>query len=250
MMSEKQIFLLIAIMGLVIFVLLKLFYIEGFIVESTDPNASSDPNASPDPNAVPTCQPIIMKSDWWLTEPPKQIVSYISGVRFPVISIQPSKGLRSSFQIPYIRAGDASSSGCIVVLTDGTYTTRMCNADSSEQRWRIIRIDSSERFSQLIAAGAEFYSGGHSNTILPQGIDYGFFMVISEKDPSMVLASNGGNITVQRIGNFTSQFWDITKDVGSASIAIYDSAENTSFAPNYISASNAAIHPLPAAVTA
>lgn len=234
MMSEKQIFLLIAIIGLVIFFLLKLIYIEGF----TDPNPTTETTPTSGAITEQTCQPVISNRDWWLNESPKQIVSYISGVRFPVIAIQPTKGLNSSFQIPYIKAGESESSGCIVVLNDGTYTTRMCNADSSEQRWRIVQINNSETFSLLLKKGAEYYSGSHTNTILPQGIDYGFFMVVSEKDPSMVLASNGGNITVQRIGNFTAQFWDITKDVGTASIAIYSTVENTGLAPNYSSSSS------------
>ncbi len=225
-MSEKQIFLLIALVALVIFILLKLFYVEGFTVAPTT-NPTTNPTI---PSGCPTINAV-----WWQSEPPKQIVSFISGVRFPVHAIQPSKGINSSFQVPYIKTGDAEASGCIVVLNDGTYTTRMCNVDSSEQRWRIVRINNANDFAQLLSAGAQYYSSGNINTILPQGINFGFFMVLSEKDPSMALASNGGNITVQRIGNYTSQFWDITKDLGTASIAIYNTVDNTAFSQNYIS---------------
>ena len=238
-MSEKQVFLFICIVGLVLFVILKLFYVEGFdvlpdLTNTTSPSDVPIPSDTPIPSGCPVVSSTIAPN-WWDVEPPKQIVSYITGVRFPVHSIQPAKAINSSFQVPYIKAGEVDASGCIVVLNDGTYTTRMCNIDSAEQRWKIVRVTNPDVFNQLLQSGLSYYSGNHVTTILPQGIDYGFFMIISEKDPSMVLASNGGNLSVQRIGNFTSQFWDITKDLGTASIAIYGNNTGSSFGSNYSS---------------
>lgn len=217
-MSEKQLFLVIAIVCLIGFIIFKLFNIEGF----TDPTPTV-------PAGCPTQSP-----NWWDTEPPKQVVSYITGVRFPVTAIQPNKGIKSPYQIPFIKSGNTEASGCIVVLDSGTYTTKMCNVDSSEQRWNIIQVNDETTFENLIKKGREYYSGIRAQLDLPQGIQYGFFMIISEKDPSMALSSNGGNLTVQRIGNYSSQFWDITKDVGSANIVVYDVNENTTFSSNYV----------------
>ncbi len=218
-MSEKQLFLVIAIVCLIGFIIFKLFNIEGF----TDPTETASPGC-------PTQSP----KNWWETEPPKQVVSYITGVRFPVTAIQPNKAINSPFQIPFIKSGNTEASGCIVVLNSGTYTTKMCNIDSSEQRWNIVQVNDADKFEKLIKNGREYYSGIRSTLDLPQGIQYGFFMIISEKDPSMALSSNGGNLTVQRIGNYSSQFWDITKDVGSANIVVYDINENTTFSSNFV----------------
>lgn len=217
-MSEKQLFLVIAIVCLIGFIIFKLFNIEGF----------EDPTPTV-PAGCPTQSP-----NWWDNDPPKQVVSYITGVRFPVTAIQPNKAIKSPFQIPFIKSGNTEASGCIVVLDSGTYTTKMCNVDSSEQRWNIIQVTDETIFENLIKKGREYYSGIRSQLALPQGIQYGFFMIISEKDPSMALSSNGGNLTVQRIGNYSSQFWDITKDVGSANIVVYDVNENTVFSSNYV----------------
>jgi hypothetical protein len=217
-MSEKQLFLVIAIVCLIGFIIFKLFNIEGF----------EDPTQSV-PLGCPTQSP-----NWWDTEPPKQVVSYITGVRFPVTAIQPNKAIKSPYQIPFIKSGNTEASGCIVVLDSGTYTTKMCNVDSSEQRWNIIQVNDVTTFENLIKKGREYYSGIRTQLDLPQGIQYGFFMIISEKDPSMALSSNGGNLTVQRIGNYSSQFWDITKDVGSANIVVYDVNENTTFSSNFV----------------
>lgn len=222
-MSEKQLFLVIAIVCLIGFIIFKLFNIEGF----TDPTPTV-------PLGCPTQPP----KNWWENEPPKQVVSYITGVRFPVTAIQPNKAINSPFQIPFIKSGNTEASGCIVVLDSGTYTTKMCNIDSSEQRWNIIQVNDATTFDNIIKKGREFYSGIRSTLDLPQGVQYGFFMIISEKDPSMALSSNGGNLTVQRVGNYSSQFWDITKDVGSANIAVYDINENTAFSSNYVNPLN------------
>lgn len=218
-MSEKQLFLVIAIVCLIGFIIFKLFNIEGF-----DTDLSGCPTQAP--------------KNWWDLEAPKQIVSYITGVRFPITAIQPNKAINSSFQIPFIKSGNTEPSGCVIVLNSGTYSTRMCNSDSSEQRWNIIQINDAATFEKTIKNGRDFYSGIRSNLQLPQGVQYGFFMVISEKDPSMALSSNGGNLTVQRIGNYTSQFWDITKDVGSANIVVYDINENTAFSSNFVNPIN------------
>lgn len=220
-MSEKQLFLVIAIVCLIGFIIFKLFNIEGFANE---------------PSVPPVCP---KQANWWDTEPPKQVVSYITGVRFPVTAIQPSKAINSPFQIPFIKSGMTEASGCIVVLDSGTYTTKMCNIDSTEQRWIIMQVNDATTFENLITRGKDYYSGIRSNVALAPGINYGFFMIISEKDPSMALSSNGGNLTVQRIGNYSSQFWDITKDVGSANIVVYDINDNTTFSSNYV-------NPLPA----
>lgn len=221
MLSDKQLFLVIAFVCLILFIIFKLVHIEGF-QDITEP---------PIPEGCPTLIPINKK--WWELEVPKQVVSYITGVRFPIIAIEPSKAILSSFQIPYIKSGESDSSGCIVVETSGTYTTKMCNADSSEQRWKIIQVNDKDTFTQLLQAGKNAYSGANQNYDLASGVQFGFFMVISEKDPSMALASNGGNLTVQRIGNYTSQFWDITKDIGNANIAIYDTNDLTNLGSNY-----------------
>jgi hypothetical protein len=221
MMSEKQLFLVIAIVCLIGFIIFKLFNIEGF---------ENDPT----PTITPGCPTIQYSKNWWENEPPKQVVSYITGVRFPVTAIQPNKAIKSPFQIPFIKSGNTEASGCIVVMDSGTYTTKMCNIDSSEQRWNIVQVNDASTFENLIKNGKDYYSGIRSTLDLPQGVQYGFFMIISEKDPSMALSSNGGNLTVQRIGNYSSQFWDITKDVGSANIVVYDINENTTFSSNYV----------------
>ena len=225
-MSEKQLFLVIAIVCLIGFIIFKLFNIEGF-ADPTPTDAATD--AASVPVGCPT-----QSANWWDNEPPKQVVSYITGVRFPVIAIQPNKAIKSPFQIPFIKSGNTEGSGCIVVLDSGTYTTKMCNVDSTEQRWSIIQVNDATTFENLIKKGRDYYSGIRSTLELAQGINYGFFMIISEKDPSMALSSNGGNLTVQRIGNYSSQFWDITKDVGSANIVVYDVNENTAFSSNYV----------------
>jgi hypothetical protein len=230
-MESKKIFLVIALTCLIGFVVLKVLNIEeGFVVTSPPASVRTTPPAIVIPDGCPTLTP----PNWWEVEAPKQIVSYVTGVRFPIIALQPTKAINSSFQVPYIKAGDVSASGCIVVQSSGTFTTKMCYADSSEQKWKIVRVVDSQVFSNLLQAGQQYYSGISSNSKLPQGISFGFYMVISEIDPSMVLACNGGNLTVQRIGNYTSQFWDITKDAGNANIAVYDTAPYAGLSNSFI----------------
>ncbi len=243
-MTEKQLFLVIAIICLVLFIVYKLFNrIEGFELPTTlptdAPTEAPTPQVTPDASYLSDICPTPVPKPWWELEAPKQIVSYITGVRFPVHAIKPTDAINSPFQVPYIKSGETESSGCIVVENTGTFSTRMCNADSSEQRWKIKRVTDSETFNGLISGGSQYYSSNiGSNVNLPTGVQYGFFMVISEKDPSMVLASNGGSLTVQRIGNYTSQFWDITKDIGNANIAIYDVPPETGLSLNYTDPKN------------
>ena len=226
MLSDKQLFLVIAIVSLILLIIFKLVHIEGFEDITTPPPIVD----SLIPSVCPTLMP---NKNWWEINAPKQVVSYISGVRFPIHAIEPTKAILSSFQVPYIKSGETDASGCIVVETSGTYTTKMCDSNSQEQLWKIVQVNDKDSFTQLLQAGKNAYSGANQNYDLTQGIQFGFFMVISLKDPSMALASNGGNLTVQRIGNYTSQFWDITKDIGNANIAIYDTNDLTNLGSNY-----------------
>lgn len=244
-MTEKQLFLVIAIVCLVLFIVYKIIYrsIEGFDTPAPTNTTTLAPTDTPTlaPTDTPTFNqnltdvcPTMPPKPWWETEPPKQIVSYVTGVRFPVHAIKPSDAINSPFQVPYIKSGETESSGCIVIENAGTFTTRMCNADSIEQRWKIQKINDEKQYVSLLANGSQYYSSGSMSTVtLPQGVQYGFFLVTSEKDPSMVLASNGGNLTVQRIGNYTSQFWDITRDIGNANISIYDIPPETALSQNF-----------------
>jgi len=229
MLSDKQLFLVIAIVCLILFIIFKLVHIEAFEDITTPPTEQA--TEPPIPSGCPTLIPV--NKNWWEIEAPRQVVSYITGVRFPIHAIEPTKALLSSFQVPYIKSGETDASGCIVVETSGTYTTKMCDSNSKEQLWRIVQVNNKDSFIQLLQAGKNAYSGANQNYDLASGVQFGFFMVISEKDPSMALASNGGNLTVQRIGNYTSQFWDITKDIGNANIAIYDTNDLTNLGSNY-----------------
>ena len=226
MLSDKQLFLVIAIVSLILLIIFKLVHIEGFEDITTPPPVDL-------PSGCPTLSPILINQNWWEIEAPKQVVSYISGVRFPIHAIDPTKAILSSFQVPYIKSGETDASGCIVVETSGTYTTKMCDSNSQEQLWKIVQVNDKNSFTQLLQAGKNAYSGANQNYDLASGIQFGFFMVISVKDQSMALSSNGGNLTVQRIGNYTSQFWDITKDIGNANIAIYDTNDLTNLGSNY-----------------
>ena len=220
MLSEKQLFLVIAIVCLFLLIIFKLVksQTEGFVDGVFTPSADVCNNAK----------------NWWELKVPKQVVSYISGVRFPIHAIDPNSPTKTLFQVPYIKSGESDASGCLSIEMSGTYTTKMCNADSSEQRWSLVQVKDKTIFSNLLQSGKTTYSGVNQNYDTPaSGIPFGFFMVISEKDPSMVLASNGGNLTVQRIGNYTSQFWDITQDTGNANIAIYDTNDLTNFGTNF-----------------
>ena len=234
MLSEKQLFLVIAIVCLFLLIIFKLVksQTEGFEVQVFTPSPSTTPSAdgvfTPSPNVCANSK------NWWELEVPKQVVSYVSGVRFPIHAIDPNKPKETLFQIPYIKSGETDASGCLSIETTGTYTTKMCDSNSSEQRWKLVQIKDKTIFSNLLESGKDNYSGVNQNYDTPAGgIPFGFFMVISESDKSMVLASNGGNLTVQRIGNYTSQFWDITKDTGNANIAIYDTNHFTNLGSNF-----------------
>lgn len=220
MLSEKQLFLVIAIVCLFLLIIFKLVksQTEGFVDGVFTPPADVCSNSK----------------NWWELEVPKQVVSYVSGVRFPIHAIDPTNAIQTLFQVPYIKSGETDASGCLSIEMSGTYTTKMCNADSAEQRWKLVQVKDKTIFSNLLQSGKTTYSGINQNYDTPaSGIPFGFFMVISDKDPSMVLASNGGNLTVQRVGNYTSQFWDITKDGGNANIAIYDTNDLTNLGSNF-----------------
>ena len=222
MLSEKQLFLVIAIVCLFLLIIFKLVksQTEGFVDEIPSPSQSANVCAN--------------SKNWWELEVPKQVVSYVSGVRFPIHAIDPNKPKETLFQIPYIKSGESDASGCLTIEKTGTYTTKMCDSNSSDQRWKLVQIKNKDEFSKFLEYGKASYSGSNNNYETPAGgIPFGFFMVISENDKSMVLASNGGNLTVQRIGNYTSQFWDITKDIGNANIAIYDTNHLTDLGSNF-----------------
>jgi hypothetical protein len=227
-MTSQYFFLAAAIICLLLFILSS-------ILSKTQTkeyfNPSPSPSISPTnpPCPVVTCSPP-MSDIWWMNEPPKQIVSLISGISFPVIAKTPANSINSDFQIPFIQYGSVQSSGCIAIDENiGTYTTKVCNKDDNTQLWSIVPVRNESDLRTIIQKGQNRYSmlRGDDTTIeLPSGVQYGFFMVISKsKDGSFALASNGGNITVQTVGNFTSQFWDITRDTPNASIAIYDTEE-------------------------
>jgi hypothetical protein len=162
MMTEKQLFLVIAIVCLVLFIVYKIIYnIEGFVdtlaptnmpIDTSTSTITSTPITTPTSTLTPSNQdiielcPTLAPKPWWETESPKQIVSYVTGVRFPVHAIKPSEAINSAFQLPYIKSGETESSGCIVIENAGTFTTRMCNADSIEQRWKIQRINDSKMY--------------------------------------------------------------------------------------------------------
>jgi cbb3-type cytochrome oxidase subunit 3 len=176
---------------------------------------------------------------WWEKEPPKQIVSLITGVRFPVIAKNPADAIRSDFQIPFIQAGDVESSGCIGIdESTGTYTKQICDKNNMQQLWMIKPVRNEDDLRSIIEPGKNNYSmlkGDDDTVVLPQGVKYGFFMVISKSNNGVLaLASNGGNLTIQTVGNFTAQFWDITRDPGQASISIYDTNDFTELSTSYV----------------
>lgn len=199
----------------------------------------------------PSCAPPTL---WWDRMPPKQIVALISGVRFPVVAVTPNNNLRSTFQIPFMRSGSVESSGCITIDDTGTYTSSMCDNTDNRQLWLIKRISSEADYREVLSKNnnpnSSGYNKGYADTsipiVLPHGISYGFFMVISQSKPSIALASNGGNLMIQTIGNFTSQMWDITNENGQAEIAVYDTNDLTQFSKGFINnnQNNVGINPL------
>lgn len=226
-MLNQTIFLIIALIFIVLYVISQFVNILWKNKESFfDPTDSS-------------CAPV---GPWWDRMPPKQIVSLISGVRFPVVAVTPSNSIRSSFQIPFMHSGSVESSGCISIDDNGTYTTGMCNNTDNRQLWLIKAITSEADYRSVLSSNTDPYSSGFNKNyadetvpiVLPPGVSYGFFMVVSQSKPGIALASNGGNLMVQSLGNFTSQMWDVTREEGQAEIAIYDTNDLTQFSKGYI----------------
>jgi len=219
-MSDKQLFLVIAIFALCI-VILKTFMMTTEAFEDL-------------PGSTPASDGLCHQKLWWETEAPKQIVAYDTGVRFPVVALDEAKALKSHFQIPYITAGDTEPSGCISVISEqGTYTAKMCNSSEIHQRWRIVKVVTKAEYELILRAGKEIYSGISSFNI-DDNTRYGFFMVISAKDSSKALAHNGNNLSVQTVGPFTNQMWDITKESPQASISTNESVPYTMFDPHFV----------------
>uniref|UniRef100_A0A6C0E7A9 Uncharacterized protein n=1 Tax=viral metagenome TaxID=1070528 RepID=A0A6C0E7A9_9ZZZZ len=218
-MLDKQLFLVIAILALIIVILSKFVLLlnEGF--EDVTPN----PNNGLCPQKV-----------WWETEAPKQVVAFDTGVKFPLIALEKEKGINSHFQIPFMVSGETDPSGCISVVTEqGTYTSDMCNKNDISQRWRLVQISNVDDYQKVLKAGKEVYSGISSYNI-NQDTQYGFFMVISVKDPSKSLAHVGSNLSVQTVGPFSSQKWDITKEDPVASISTYDTVKYSSLDNHFL----------------
>ncbi len=230
-MLNQQIFLVIALICIVLYVISLFVKIpwqhkENFY-DPTDP----------------ACQP---SGPWWTRMPPKQIVSLISGIRFPIVAVTPTNSIRSTFQVPFMHAGSVDSSGCISIDETGTYTTVMCNNTDNRQLWLIKPINSEADYRSVLSSNTDPYSSGFNKNyadetipiVLPPGVSYGFFMVVSQSKPGIALASNGGNLSIQSLGNFTSQMWDITREDGQAEIAVYDTNDLTQFSKGYVNNNN------------
>ncbi len=222
MLTEKKFFFVAAIVCLVLFILsLFLYHRESF---------------------DPTCPPA---SEWWEKEPPKQILSLITGVKIPVIAKHKDQGVTSStqsFQIPFVKSGQTETSGCLSFDDAGTYTTEMCDNSKTQQTWVIKPVRNQDELRELLrpAYKTEQYSNIKKFNIdtdpikLPLGVEYGFFLVISTSNPAVVLASNGGNVTVKTLGLHTSEFWDITREPPHVEIPIHDTNDYTLFSSNYV----------------
>jgi hypothetical protein len=226
-MSNQKFFLTLALICLILYV------ISVFIFKTN--NEGFDPTPT---NMNSVCAPA---GPWWLTTAPKQVISLITGVRFPIIAVRANDAINSPFQVPFMNSGSTEASGCIAIDSNGTYTTTVCNSSNIQQLWTIKPIMNETDFRNVLKMNTNKFSTGIERDYsdpsialpLPQGVSYGFFMVVSQSNPSLVLASNGGNLTVQTIGVFTSQFWDITKDQGQADIAVYDTNDITQFSKSY-----------------
>jgi hypothetical protein len=229
MLTEKKFFFVAAIICLVLFILsLFIYKTEHFEV----PTETCRPS---------TCTP----PDWWENEPPKQIVSLITGVKFPVIAKEPKMGVTSStqsFQIPFIKTGETSASGCLAYDKEGTYSTEMCDNNKLTQSWSIKPVKNEDDLRTILrpAYASQQYSNIKKFNIdtdpitLPNGVQYGFFIVVSTKNPSIVLASNGGNITVKTMGLHTSELWDITKEKPFVELPVYDTNDYTLLSSSYV----------------
>jgi hypothetical protein len=225
MLTEKKFFFVAAIICLVLFILsLFLYHTEHF---------------------DPTCAP---EKEWWENEPPKQIVSLITGVKIPVIAKYKDQGVTSStqtFQIPFIKSGQTETSGCLSFDTAGTYTTEMCDNTKIPQSWSIKPIKNESDLRALLrpAYASKQYSNIRKFNIdsdpitLPPGVQYGFFIVVSNANPAIVLASNGGNITVKTMGLHTSELWDISKESPNIEIPIHDTNDYTLLSSSYVNSS-------------
>jgi hypothetical protein len=240
-MTSQHFFLIVALICLILYIISLFVYREGFD-PSPSPSDSPSPTSDGTPAPTITCPPA--NNFWWETQPPKQIVSLITGVSFPVIAKTPSQAIRSDYQIPFINSGDSSSSGCIGIDdANGTYTTKVCNNNDISQLWLIKPIKNEADLKSIILQGKNRYSmlrdENDTSITLPPGVKYGFFMIVSKSDNGVfALASNGGNLTVQTVGNFTAQFWDLSKDPGVAGIAVYDTNDLTRLSTNYINPQN------------
>ena len=275
-MLDRKIFLMIAIICLVLYIIsLFIHKKEGFENPSSSPaptssesnnntssesndntssdsnnntssdsnnNTSSDASTPTDSNGCPAQLP------WWLRISPNQIVSLTTGVRFPIIPNKTSGvGINADFQVPFIKAGDTEATGCISIdPTIGTYSTQICNVTDIRQLWNLKLIQKEEDLRAVLNEGNVNgnYSGLRNPSTsaplqLPPGISYGFFMVISKNNKTVALASNGGNLTIQSVGVFTSQFWDISQLAGQSSIAYHDTVDYTQLGTNYSSSQTA-----------
>ena len=246
-MTNKIFFLVLAILCLVLYVI-SLFVGKNKMKEGFYNSPSSSPSNTPTPSPSTTpamiCQPA-MPISWWDATIPTQIIALSSGLRFPILStnLTPGSGINYDFQIPVIKPGNTIASGCIGIDDNGTYKSIICNKDDNHQLWTIKYIRNESDFTTILNANINKYSTGinritNTNIVLPLGVQYGFFMVISKFNPSLALASNGGNLTVQTVGNFISQFWDITNQPGQPDIAIYKTNEFTNLDTNYTGSIN------------
>jgi hypothetical protein len=227
MLTEKRFFFVAAIICLVLFIFSLFIYHENF---------------------DPTCAP---EKPWWEKEPPKQVVSLITGVKVPVIAKEKDKGITSatqSFQIPFIKSGQTETSGCLSYTSEnGTFKTEMCDKDKTPQQWVIKPVKDEDSLREILRpvyksnpySNIKNFNIDSSPIKLPAGVEYGFFLVVSSANPAIVLASNGGNITVKTLGLHTSEFWDITKEVPHVEIPIYDTNDyallSTSFVNSNVS---------------
>ncbi len=225
MLTEKKFFFVAAIICLVLFILSLFVYHENF-----------DQTCPPPP-------------EWWEKEPPKQILSLISGVKIPVIAKFKDQGVTSStqsFQIPFIKSGQTDASGCLSYDSAGTYTTEMCDNTKTPQTWVIKPVRNEDELRDILrpAHKTEQYSNIKKFNIdtdpikLPPGVEYGFFLVVSTANPAIVLASNGGNISVKTLGLHTSELWDITREAPHVEIPIHDTNDYTLLSSSFVHGNN------------
>ncbi len=248
-MLDRKFFLMIAIICLVLYIISLFINIKEGFDQTTPPATSSQDSSSSNSSSNPTdSNGCPAQLPWWNTISPKQIVSLTTGVRFPIIPIAASGvGINADFQVPFIKAGDTEATGCISIdPTSGTYSTQICNQTDVRQLWNIKLIQNETDLRNILNDGNVNgnYSGLRTPStsaplLLPPGISYGFFMVIAKNNKTVALASNGGNLTIQSVGIFTAQFWDISKLAGQSSIAYHDTVDYTQLGTNYSSSQTA-----------